>query len=302
MTKPDCQTGSGGDCDNDRDNDRDRDRVRDRVVNREITRIRDGVAINDSDALTAEEPLEIRIGDTAISVVMRTPRDDFELAAGFLLTEQIISGPADLSTISYCAAAEPPNRENVVEARLADDVDFDEGRLRRNFYASSSCGICGKASIEAVVQQLPPLEVSFQVPEPVLYALGERMRGGQDVFDRTGSLHAAALFDVDGELLVLREDVGRHNAVDKVVGSYLVRNRTPPQEAILMVSGRASFEIMQKAHAARIAFVAAVSAPSSLAVDLGSEAGMTLVGFLRDRSFNIYAGADRVATKQIIQT
>ena len=275
---------------------RDRDRVEstDRVSRRSIVRILDGEATDHTDAVTSEEPLEIRIGETAVAVVMRTPRDDFELAAGFLYTEQLISAPSDLATISYCVTAEPPNQENVVEVRLATGIEFDPEQLRRNFYASSSCGICGKASIDAVIQDAPRIETKFQVRSDVLVGLGDKLRHGQEVFAQTGSLHGAALFDADGELLVIREDVGRHNAVDKVVGSYLVRNRTLPEAAILMVSGRASFEIMQKAQVARIPFVAAVSAPSSLAVDLGREAGMTLVGFLRESSFNIYAGADRV--------
>jgi FdhD protein len=265
-----------------------------RFVQRQIVRIADGSEKADTDALTAEEPLEIRIGDAAIAVVMRTPGDDVELVAGFLLTEQVISSPADLATISYCATAEPPNQENVVDVRLAPRIEFDQEKLRRNFYASSSCGICGKASIEAVMQNAPYVETEFHVRTETLSGLGDKLRRGQEVFAQTGSLHGAGLFDVDGELLVVREDVGRHNAVDKVVGSYMVRNRPLPEAAILMVSGRASFEIMQKAHVARIPFVAAVSAPSSLAVDLSREAGITLVGFLRTGSFNIYAGAERV--------
>jgi len=268
---------------------------RERVAVRRILRVDDGGGRADDDALTAEEPLEIRIGELPIAVVMRTPCDDFELAAGFLLTEQIVSGPADLAAISYCPTAEPPNLENVVDVRLAAGVEFDREAVQRNFYASSSCGICGKASIAAVLRGAEPLPVRFQVDRSILGGLSGRMRQAQQVFERTGSLHAAALFDPAGELLVLREDVGRHNAVDKVVGSYVVRNATLPPACVLMVSGRASFEVMQKAHAAGIPFVAAVSAPSSLAVDLACDAGMTLVGFLRDRSFNVYAGAERIS-------
>ncbi len=265
-----------------------------RVAERPIWRVREGEQATEDDQVTVEEPLEIRVGEESVAVIMRTPQHDFELAAGFLCTEGLIQAPRELGAISYCTAAEPPNEENIVEVNLAAGVDFDLERLKRNFYASSSCGVCGKASIEAISCQAPPLSGDFTVPVDVLYGLSGHMRQAQDVFEQTGSLHAAALFDKSGELLVLREDVGRHNAVDKLVGYYALRNQPVPAESLLMVSGRTSFEIVQKAWMAGIAVVAAVSAPSSLAVDMAREAGMTLLGFLRGRGFNVYAGEERI--------
>lgn len=248
------------------------------------------------DVLTVEEPLEIRIGGQAVAVLMRTPREDFDLVAGFLYTEGMIRRPQDLGALSYCSTAQPPNRQNVVEVRLSEGVAFDLKRFRRNFYASSSCGVCGKASIEAIRTEAPVLAGDFRLRRAVLYTLDEKLRRAQAVFARTGSLHAAALFDLEGELLVLREDVGRHNAVDKVVGSFIRAGRSLPDRGVLMVSGRASFEIIQKALMAGIAMVAAVSAPSTLAVDLARESGMTLVGFLRGQGANVYSGAERLTT------
>jgi FdhD protein len=265
-----------------------------RLLPQSIVRYQDHQEREREDKVTVEEPLEIRLNQEAIAVVMRTPRDDFDLAAGFLYTEGLIGAPGDIGTISYCSAAQPPNLENIVEVRLAAGVDFDRGQLKRNFYASSSCGVCGKASIEAIHTRAPPLEADFQVELEVLYGLDQKLRAAQAVFEQTGSLHAAALFDARGELLVLREDVGRHNAVDKVVGSFVLDNRALPACSILMVSGRTSFEIVQKALVAGIPMVAAVSAPSSLAVDMAREAGMTLVGFLRGRGCNVYSGKKRI--------
>jgi len=247
------------------------------------------------DALTVEEPLEIRIAGQALAVLMRTPGEDFDLAAGFLLTEGMIRRPEELGALSYCPDAQPPNLENVVEVQLSEGVGFDLERFRRNFYATSSCGICGKASIEAIRAQAPALAGDFRLRREVLYILNDKLRAAQALFARTGSLHAAGLFGLEGELLVLREDVGRHNAVDKVVGSFVRSGRPVPVPAVLMVSGRASFEIAQKALMAGIGIVAAVSAPSTLAVDLARESGMTLVGFLRGESANVYAGAERLS-------
>lgn len=246
------------------------------------------------DLLTVEEPLEIRIGGQAVAVLMRTPREDFDLVAGFLYTEGMIRRPQDLGALSYCSTAQPPNLENVVEVRLSEGVAFDLERFRRNLYASSSCGICGKASIEAIRAEAPVLVGDFRLRREMLYTLDEKLRRAQAVFARTGSLHAAALFDLEGELLVLREDVGRHNAVDKVVGTFIRAGIYLPDRALLMVSGRASFEIVQKALMAGIALVAAVSAPSTLAVELAQESGMTLVGFLRGQGANVYAGEERL--------
>ena len=266
-----------------------------RVTQRPIWRFREAAKAPEDDRVTVEEPLEIRVDETPIAVVMRTPRHDFELAAGFLRTEGLLKSPQELGAISYCTAAEPPNEANIVEVKLAAGVAFDRQRLQRNFYASSSCGVCGKASIAAIACEAPALTGEFTVPLAVLYGLGDRMRAAQDVFEQTGSLHAAALFDPTGRLLLLREDVGRHNAVDKLVGHYALHNEPVPAESVLMVSGRTSFEIVQKARMAGVAVVAAVSAPSSLAVDLARESGMTLLGFLRGRGCNVYTGEGRIA-------
>ena len=269
--------------------------VSSRAVQRDVVSYRQPQSLSRSDLVTTEDPLEIRLHEQAIAVIMRTPLDDFDLAAGFLLTEGIISGPNQLGTISYCKEADPPNLENIIEVSLTDDVDFDFDRLKRNFYASSSCGVCGKASIDHIETQAPPLsDGDFSLSAETIYGLSDTLRAQQQVFDKTGSLHAAGLFDINGQLLELREDVGRHNAVDKLFGSFVLRGQLPPTKTLLMVSGRTSFEIVQKARMAGISMVAAVSAPSSLAVDLAIEAGMTLVGFLRDRSFNTYSGIHRI--------
>ena len=265
-----------------------------RQVERQIVRFRAGVGHLEDDIVSVEEPLEVRVGAVSVAVIMRTPRDDFELAAGFLLSEGLIDGPAAIGAVSYCASAEPPNEKNIIDVKMAQGQRFDDEQLRRNFYASSSCGVCGKASIEAITCRVPKLESELVLTPGQLCALPEKMRAAQAVFAQTGSLHAAALFDAMGELLLLREDVGRHNAVDKIVGAYALRGEAMPDNSVLMVSGRTSFEIVQKALAAGIAMVAAVSAPSSLAVDLAVASGMTLVGFLRGKGFNIYAGAERI--------
>lgn len=265
-----------------------------RQVERQIVRWRDGSASEERDAISVEEPLEVRIGTVPIAVIMRTPGDDYALAAGFLLTEGMLAEPSAIGAISYCPSAEPPNEKNVVDVKLAVGYAFDEGQLKRNFYASSSCGVCGKASIDAVAARAEPVAGDFVVGAKALCAWPDQMRQAQAVFAQTGSLHAAALFTPDGELLTVCEDVGRHNAVDKVVGAYALRGERVPANSALMVSGRTSFEIVQKALIAGIPFVAAVSAPSSLAVDLAVAGGMTLVGFVRGSSFNIYAGHERI--------
>ena len=265
-----------------------------RLARRPIVRLDGAARLEQDDRLTLEEPLEIRLHGEAIAVVMRTPKDDFDLVAGFLLTEGIVRQPADLGLISYCEQAQPPNLKNVIEARLADGVEFDTQRLKRNFYASSSCGICGKASIDHIIAQAQAIDTDFTVSTDFLYALDGKLRQAQEVFAQTGSIHAAGLFDTEGQLLSLREDVGRHNAVDKVIGKLVREGRRPPEKCVLMVSGRTSFEIMQKALVAGIPMVAAVSGPSSLAVDFAREANMTLVGFLRGKRCNVYAGAERI--------
>jgi FdhD protein len=244
------------------------------------------------DRLAVEEPLEIRLGDRSLSITMRTPGHDLELAAGFLLTEGIIQGPEEVSRIAFCGAS-----GNVVRAELRDGVSVDLKRLERHFYTSSSCGVCGKSSIDALRVSVPEAARSsgpMLVRSSVILELPERLRRSQGLFDTTGGMHASALFDPDGELLLLREDVGRHNALDKLIGHELLEKRLPLGSRILLVSGRASFELVQKAAVAGIPVLAAVGAPSSLAVALAREAGMTLIGFLRDGRFNIYCGEDRM--------
>jgi len=243
------------------------------------------------DELSVEEPLEIRVKGKSISVTMRTPGYDDELAAGFLLSEGMIHGQADIARIDPCVRAADGNIINVF---VSPEVKIDFASLTRHVFASSSCGLCGKASIDTVRMQFPAVESDVRVAVQTLLGLSETMRQSQAVFDRTGGLHAAALFDADGKLLILREDVGRHNAVDKTLGWALLNNRLPLSEAILLVSGRASFEIVQKALAAGIPIVASVSAPSSLAVELSQEGGQTLAGFLRDKRVNLYSHTQRI--------
>jgi FdhD protein len=249
------------------------------------------------DDLAEEEPLEIRVRGQAVSVTMRTPGHDAELAAGFLLTEGIIQSPRDLLRVEHCDLNEEGNVLNVL---LAPDVPVDFERLTRHVFASSSCGLCGKATIESVQGQFPPVQSDMRIDAEALAGLPQQMRAAQETFNRTGGLHAAALFDAGGKLLVLREDVGRHNAVDKVVGHCLLHGPFPPDRHVLLVSGRSSFEIMQKALAARVPIVAAVSAPSSLAATFAQESGQTLIGFLRDRRMNIYANAQRVTFRTAV--
>ncbi len=270
-----------------------------RVTTRQrILRIRDGVVSERADTLVAEEPLEVRIDGSPLTVTMRTPGNDFDLAAGFLVGEGVVHHTDDVRVIRYCAGAteDGSNTFNVLDVSLAPHVPAPDTSLERNFYTTSSCGLCGKASLDAVRTQATwsVTEDEAGVGLSTLTRLPDRLREAQRVFDRTGGLHAAGLFTTEGELLAVREDVGRHNAVDKVVGWALREGRLPLRGSVLMVSGRASFELVQKAWMAGIPTLAAVSAPSSLAVDLAAEAGMTLVGFLRGESMNVYAGRERV--------
>ena len=248
------------------------------------------------DELAAEEPLEIRIGKRPLAVTMRTPGHDLDLAMGFLLTEGIIGASGDVVTAQLCAGTDTPNTYNVVDVVLGDDVPPPETDPTRNFYTTSSCGVCGKASIDAV-RTRSRFDVAgdpLAVPARVLAELPDRLRAAQRTFDRTGGLHAAGLFTADGSLVVLREDVGRHNAVDKVIGWAVREGRLPLTGHLLLVSGRASFELTQKAWMAGVPLLAAVSAPSTLAAELAEEAGMTLVGFLRGSTMNVYTAAQRV--------
>ncbi len=268
------------------------------VSSRRIIAVRGGVPAGTDetrdDPVTVEEPLEIRINDSPVAVVMRTPGEDFELVAGFLLTEGIVDDPRQLGALSYCPSATPPNELNVVDVRLAAEVDYDAEALRRNFYATSSCGVCGKASIDKVRLRARRAPRAFTIDAGILLRMPEILRDAQAQFDRTGALHAAGLFAANGELLAVREDVGRHNAVDKLVGSFVLHGAWPPPASVLLVSGRTSFEIVQKALLAGLGFLASVSGPSSLAVDLASDGGLTLVGFLRNGGYNLYTHGERL--------
>jgi FdhD protein len=251
-----------------------------------VDRRRGGEREQRSDAVALEDPLEIRIGETPLAVVMRTPGDDADLVTGFLLTEGILIEPAEIAEIT-------PVDGSRITIRFREGVDVDPGRFQRNMFMSSSCGVCGKASIEAVEIFARPFQ-PFAVASTVIADLTNRLRSHQPTFDETGGLHAAALFGLDGTLLAVREDVGRHNAVDKVIGA-VAATAWPLPAALLVVSGRQSFEIVQKAAVAGIGGVIGVSAPSSLAVELADSLHMLLVGFARDGAFNVYAGASHVS-------
>jgi FdhD protein len=272
-------------------------KVRVRVVEDGRLRVR-------PDTLATEEPMEIRIvsGDVrqTVAITMRTPGADFELAAGFLYGEGIVSSPEDILKISYCVDSDLDTEQqyNIVNVELRDGRGYDLRSLERHFYTTSACGVCGKASLEQLeLRGCPVISPGPQVTAETIYALPERLREAQGVFDATGGLHAAALFDKDGNLLALREDVGRHNATDKLVGWALLEGRLPLSDHIVMVSGRSSFEILQKCLAAGVPVVCAISAPSSLAVDVARQFGMTLVGFLRGNRFNVYSGSERIRTR-----
>jgi len=260
----------------------------------EVLRCQPGAGFQQKeDTLAREEPLEIRVRGRSIAVTMRTPGNDRELAAGFLFTEGIIHQRSDVIEIAPCLQSDSP--ENVLNVLLTPAVEVDLERLTRHVFASSSCGLCGKASIEAVHQNFPAVQSSVSVSCQILAELPHRMRKAQRTFDRTGGLHAAAVFDARAGLVALCEDVGRHNAVDKIIGHAFFANQLPLEDHILLVSGRASFEIMQKALAARIPIVCAISAPSSLAVGFAKDSGQTLLGFLREGSMNVYSHSERVS-------
>jgi FdhD protein len=253
------------------------------------------------DMLATEEPMEIRLlaGQTTqtVAVTMRTPGADFELAAGFLYGEGIVDSPDDVQKISYCVDSDldTEQRYNIVNVELRGGHEFDLRPLERHFYTTSACGVCGKASLEQLeLRGCPVMTAGPEVSAEVINTLPEKLREAQGLFDATGGLHAAALFDEEGELIALREDVGRHNATDKLVGWALLEGRLPLTDHIVMVSGRSSFEILQKSLAAGAPVVCAISAPSSLAVDVAKQFGMTLVGFLRGGRFNVYAGSERI--------
>lgn len=270
-----------------------------RVTSRRRVSVRNGATTTErADTLVVEEPLEIRVNGSPITVTMRTPGSDIELAQGFLLTEGLIAQRGDLAAARYCRGegGEGLNDYNVLDVTLADGVRLPELGVARNFYSTSSCGVCGKASLEAVrlISRHSPGDDPATVSADVLRGLPAQLRSAQKVFAATGGLHGAALFGTDGSMMVVREDVGRHNAVDKVIGWALESGAVPLAGSVLLVSGRASFELTQKAVMAGIPIMAAVSAPSSLAVDLAAQSGLTLVAFLRDESMNVYSRADRV--------
>ena len=268
------------------------------TARRPVLRIGPGGRSTRPDALAAEEPLELRVGGRPLAVTMRTPGHDVELAHGFLLTEGVITAAAQIRDARYCAGREgdDANTYNVLDVGLAAGVPAPAPGVERNFYTTSSCGVCGKASLDAVRlrTRFSPAADPVRVGPEVLATLPDLLRTRQQVFDRTGGLHAAGLFTAAGKLLVVREDVGRHNAVDKVLGWALMQGRVPARGCVLVVSGRASFELVQKAVMAGVPVLAAVSAPSSLAVELAADSGVTLAGFVRDGAMNIYAGAERI--------
>lgn len=267
-------------------------------VHRPVLKISAGRRVRRPDTLAAEEPLEIRLNGKPLSVTMRTPGHDIELAHGFLLTEGVIGDLEDVNNARYCAGAEVDgvNTYNVLDLQLAPGVAPPDTSVTRNFYTTSSCGVCGKAALDAVklATRFPPAAAPCPVTPDLLLSLPGKLRTQQRVFSTTGGLHGAGLFRSDGSMIAVREDVGRHNAVDKVLGAALLAREIPLADSILMVSGRASFELVQKAAMAGVPILAAVSAPSSLAVELAEEQGMTLAGFVRGDSMNVYTGPERI--------
>jgi FdhD protein len=272
--------------------------IRRTIAPARILSVNGGAPVIRPDRLASEEPMEIRAAGPgqepeSVSVTLRTPGNDFELAVGFLFTEGLIASRDEVSSVAYCVELPPgEQRYNVVTVELARP--FDGSALKRNFYATSSCGICGKASIDQVHVRCTPLEPGPMIAGSVVLALPERLRAAQRIFEETGGLHAGGLFDAQGTLLSIREDIGRHNAVDKLVGQGLLAGSVPFSGRVLMVSGRVSFEIVQKAAVAGIPILCAVSAPSNLAVDTAEDLGMTLVGFVRGTSFNVYSHPERI--------
>jgi len=260
-----------------------------------VRRLRLGAGTESAnDMVAVESPLEVRVEGKSVAVIMRTPRHDRELAAGFLLTEGIVAKPSDIFEISLCPGATEGNAVDVV---LRNPERFDLGKLTRHVFTSSSCGICGKATVESALTQFPPIPPGGgSISLERLTRMAEDQRAAQATFTTTGGLHASAIFDLEGRLLLLREDVGRHNALDKVLGAALLAGQLPLNQHVLLLSGRISFELMQKALAAGVPIVAAVGAPSSLAVDFARNSGQTLAGFLRDGRCNVYAGVERITS------
>lgn len=259
------------------------------------------------DLVAIEEPLEIRLGigplnkreQFSLSVTMRTPGHDKELAIGFLYTEGIIANLDEINSVEYCQTTKPDERENVIRVELTPSVEVNQQKFSRHFYTSSSCGVCGKSSIEAIDYLVPTANEPFgSIEADIVRRLPESLKKAQKVFEHTGGIHACGLFNQKGELLVLREDVGRHNAVDKLVGALVLKKDIPASQSVLVLSGRISFELVQKAARAGIQFIAAIGAPSSLAIDMAKKHQITMVGFLKNSSFNIYSGKERIRTKK----
>jgi FdhD protein len=268
-------------------------------VKAQIWRVENGRTRSHSDQIAAEEPLEIRLSNPkqVIAITMRTPGADFDLTAGFLYSEGIVRDRQDLCRMSYCLDAnlDGDQNYNIVNVELRDTLNPDLGSLERHFFTTSACGVCGKASLESLQLRGCQVIPSNQSVSPeIIYSLPERLRQAQGIFAATGGLHAAALFDLEGNLLKLREDVGRHNALDKLIGSAFLAGDLPLNQHVVMVSGRSSFEIVQKCLVAGVPIICAVSAPSSLAVAIAEEFGITLIGFLRERRFNVYSGFERI--------
>ncbi len=273
---------------------------------KQVIRWNQSESIQIEDDLVVEEPLEIRVGEQSLIVVMRTPGHDFELAAGFLFTESLIKTVDDIEIIAYCQeddiitetkeqTSDFDVRQNIVNVRLTEQLDLEEqSGWQRNFHANASCGLCGKMTIESVKHQINPLNSVYPLQQKIFYKLNDKLRTAQSVFEKTGGLHAAGLFDENGKLIIIREDIGRHNAVDKVIGQALLSEMIPLEKHILMVSGRASFEIVQKALFARIPIIVAVSAASTLAVDLAEEGNLTLIGFMRGQQMSVYSCPERI--------
>jgi FdhD protein len=272
------------------------------VIPSKVKRVNGRGSSQDADLLAVEEPLEIRLGYGAensreqfsLAVTMRTPGNDFELAVGFLYAEGLIKKYQHIEGIHYCTPKTDAEKDNVVRVELKPDRSVDFSKIQRNFYTSSSCGVCGKSSIDTIRQHCEKVIDNYLVKSDVIKTLPEKLHQAQTIFEHTGGLHGVAAFNLNGELLTVHEDVGRHNALDKVIGQALIANKIVLEQSIVLLSGRASFELIQKAAMARVPIVAAIGAPSSLAVKLAQELGITLIGFLRKDKFNIYCGENRV--------
>jgi FdhD protein len=275
------------------------------VTHRKILKVFSDAKSEVDDLVAVEEPMELKLNylnhaipyEKTISVTMRTPGYDFELAAGFLFTEGILISPADIHEVNYCKKALAEENENVVKVILKKDSEVNLSSAERNFYISGSCGVCGKTSIEAISQSsCYPVNFDFNIKQKQIFELMPQMQAAQVNFKYTGGIHACGLFDLKGKLLLVREDIGRHNALDKLIGNFVLKNELPLHETVLLLSGRISFELVQKAAMAGIPIVCGVGAPSSLAIDTAEKLGITLIGFLKEKSMNIYTHSKRISS------